>query len=134
MSTQCPAACVVHCVTAATVVPPYHCCRLQTPEGKAPDVWQRLPAQGLTLALRHHHEDTFHEPGTMNSLAEAVSEHSLHVEATCMQLRQELTELRAHSQQWGNERRELPQEVAELRAAVATMQAQVQSLLEQKQF
>lgn len=128
-------------LTAATVATLRHCCRLQTPEGEAPDVWQRLPGEGLTRALQQltRGEESVPELA-LHSLAAAVSEHSLHVEATCKQLQrahdQEVKAREGLQQQVAVLTQQVAQqreEVADLRAELAEMRAQMKSLLQQKE-
>lgn len=114
-------------------------------------MWQRLPGEGMTRVLQHLTRGTATVPErALNSLAAAVAEHSLHVEATCERLqwahdqevkaREELqqqvavlTEQVAQQQEELLAAQQRVEEVAELRAEMAEMRAQMQSLLQQKE-
>lgn len=130
-TTLCPALCDCRCCGHA----PPRSADLQW-QANGPAVWQQLPREGLATALLHYDHDIWGDNRTaVHSLAAAAAEHSLHMDT---KLQEEVLWLHATvaalTNQVDQQQKQHKAQVDELRATVAAVGAQLQSLLEQKEL
>lgn len=110
---------------------------MQVPAGTPPELWCQLPSAALNVALQSYSDAQLldgNEAGALHALCRAAAAHSKDV-ARMQQLQKQ--QLQKERRQQQAEQQQLRQEVAELRAGMQAMSAQlaaVQQLLARQQL